>query len=391
MVVVAALLAGCTKQAAPPAERPVSGPALLVAPAKPVQLGDLARPQLTAVDGWPSSVATGDLNGDGRGDLLVLSLVSDGGKQGTLMASWLGDGAGGFTRGSAFEVGDFVVMVAVADFDEDGKLDVVAPRTREKELSIIRGLGDGGFAKPTHVKTTRKPVLVTTAQVDGDAHADVVVSYFDHVQVFLGDGKGGLKALTPFRPGQAPEFPVIADIDGDGKKDLYLVLNDESKLLTYRGAGDGTFASWYSGRACASPSYPQAADFDGDGRPDLAYTCSGGVEVSLARNKGAEFTAVSVPASPIEALRIGDFTGDGAVDLISMGRGSSNLISQVELHAGDGKGAFVSGCQGSGGATLTDPASLDADGDGRLDLVTAYWTGREPGYVALWSSPCAGD
>jgi hypothetical protein len=284
-------------------------------------------------------------------------------------------------------------MVALADFDGDGKLDVLIPQNREKKLAVVHGLGDGGFGTTSYTKTSRKPVLAIPADVDGDKHVDVVVSYFDHVQVFRGDGKAGFKALTPFRPGQAPEFPVVADIDRDGKNDLYLVLNDENKLLTYRGAGDGTFTAWYSGKACSSPSYPHGADYDGDGVPDLAYTCNDGeehgIEVRLARDGGAEFATVGIPAHPIEMLASGDFTGDGAVDLISMGRPRGNsFVSELQLHAGDGKGAFITACAGSGGATLTDPISADVDGDRVVDLVTTYWSGREPGFVAAWPAPC---
>lgn len=396
LVCGAAFAWGCSRQQPPP-ERPDPGDRLVLAasPRKSGKIGPLGRPQLTAVDGWPSSVEAGDLDGDKIPDLLVLAHVSVDGKGMSQMEAWLGDGKGGFTRAGGFVIGEFVVMVDTADFDGDGTLDVVVPRHREKELAVHRGRGDGTFEKATITKTTRKASLLTATEVNGDERPDVVVSYFNYLQVFLGDGRGGFKALTPWQPGQAPEFPVLADLDGDGDRDLYIVLNDESKFLTYENAGDGTFASWFSGSSCDSPSYPHGADFDGDGTTDLAYTCGNasdsGIEVRLARHKGSEFITVAVAAHPIEMLEVGDFTGDGAPDIISMGRGGSGYISTVQLHAGDGEGAFITACEGSGGATLTDPITLDADGDGIMDFATAYWSGREPGHVAVWRSPCAAD
>lgn len=370
------------RPAAPPPARPAPAP----------RVPGFAEPRLTALDGWPSGLTHGDFNHDGVGDLLVLSLVSDVDHQANLMAAWLGDGRGGYTRSWASEIGEMIVMVAVADLDEDGRPDVIAPRYREKDLAIHRGDGDGGFLAASHVKVTRKPVQVTAADLNRDGHVDVVATYFAHLQVFLGDGKGGLRPLAAFAVGQAPDGPAVADLDGDGKPDLYLVLNDESTFLTLRGGGDGTFRPWFSGRSCGSPSYPQTADFDGDGTLDVAFSCNEGVEpvveVRLARERGREFVTVKLPADPVEILRVGDFTGDGAPDVVSIGRTSRGLTSHLRLHAGDGKGGFLLRCEDTVGAALGDPIALDADGDGRVDLASTRWPGREPGFVSLWLTTC---
>src|SRR5688572_21174495 len=83
---------GCTKGRTPPPERPARGEALLIGPARPARLGELASPQLTSVDGWPSSLVAGDVDNDGLTDLIVISLVSDDGRQSNLLATWLADG-----------------------------------------------------------------------------------------------------------------------------------------------------------------------------------------------------------------------------------------------------------------------------------------------------------
>jgi hypothetical protein len=79
------------------------------------------------------------------------------------------------------------VDVALGDLDGDGKLDLVASNIDRGTVSLLRGKGDGSFAAPVDVPMGPEPVSLAVADFDGDGLTDIAVtSLGDHaVRVLL--------------------------------------------------------------------------------------------------------------------------------------------------------------------------------------------------------------
>ncbi len=119
----------------------------------------------------PSSVATGDFNGDGKPDLAISNYL------GFSITVLLGDGMGAFTGapGSPIPVGEFPYSVSVADFNRDGKPDLTIPNSLSKSLTILMGDGTGGFT-PAPGSPFPFPGGIAVGDFNGDSKPDLAVA-----------------------------------------------------------------------------------------------------------------------------------------------------------------------------------------------------------------------
>jgi len=402
-----------------------------------------------AVDG--SAVTVGDFNGDGITDLAVA---------GGSVRILLGNGDGTFQRGQAYADGNTQLSVAVGDFNHDGHLDL-AIGTESGAVSIFIGNGDGTFQPPQGFAT--QGYFLAVADFNGDGYLDiaaagggvfillgkgdatfqaapvyavdfeiisaVVMGDFNGdgipdlavanslglgtVLILLGKGDGTFQPAQRYPAGFHPTALVVADFNGDGISDLAVLTRDSpSAVQIWFGNGDGTFQvgpSYAVGKYAASLA---AGDFNGDGAPDLVVANTGiffdfdpTVSVLLNRGDGTFQSAQSyaVGAYP-SAVAVGDFNGDGHVDLVViLGGGPSSNTYSVLL--GNGDGTFqpanpytipffpyfvaVGDINGDGildlAATVPDASViiLLGNGDGTFQVTQNYTPGDVEGPIAL--------
>jgi len=140
------------------------------------------------------------------------------------------------------------------------------------------------------------------------------------------------------------------------------------------GNGDGTFQAAVRYDVGPSPSSVTVGDFNGDGKLDLVAANSGSNDVSvlLGNGDGTLQAAVTYSVGPVGtspfSVMSGDFNGDGTLDLVAANTGSNN----VSVLLGNGDGTFqaaVSYPAGSGPRSVT---SGDFNGDGKLDLAVTW-------------------
>jgi len=292
----------------------------------------------------PGSIAVGDFNGDGIPDLAVAPVLDEGNSE-----VLLGNGDGTFTiAGGSFAIGNGTVTsnsIAAADFNGDGKLDLVETCSGDETpcnnlLLIQSGNGDGTFTLSCE---TPLPFAGSQSMAVGDFNGDgqpdvaVINSGANGVNVFL--NKGGCPSAVSTIPvtDAGPTSIAAADFNGDGKLDLAVANSGSNNVTILLGNGDGTFTAAASPATGAAPNSMAVADFNGDGIPDLAVANAGSSSLTiLLGNADGTFTAATSPAADTGSTSVAsaDFNGDGKEDLVVANSADSSataLLAETAL------------------------------------------------------------
>ena len=334
-----------------------------------------ARISLASPDA-PETMVAGDLDADGDLDLVTAHPTLG------AVATFLGDGVGGFTEPVLEPVGTSPVGLALADLDGDGVLDMVVANREDDGVVALFGAGDGGFGARFEMPMCPRPLSVEAADLDGDGAVDIVVaSPGDGDEIGpaaclrYGDGRGGFGVPVRIALGGAPQHVAIGDVDGDGRLDLAApfehVVDVVDRVVVRLAGPNGDFSPpptlIFTGRR---PARVALADVNADGALDMAVarTPDDLVELWLGDGRGG-FAAGGVAQTgdaPID-LRIADVTGDGRADLITADE-RLGTVSVVPGLGDGGLGAVSSWAVGVGARALL---VADVDGDGVADLVSA--------------------
>ena len=237
--------------------------------------------QAPAVIDTERSVAlvAGNFNHDGFADLAIAD------REHSQVRILLGDGNGtGFTT-AVYDNGangSVTTGVAMADFNEDGEMDLVFANEVDQfntafsgNVTMVFGNAYGSFQGPQTVASSLSyPYAVKTADLNGDDHADLVYTLIGTpgaVVVQLGNGDGSFGAAETIGFATPASDIAVADIDGDGKLDL-VATQPNGSLSVLRGDGFGSFAAAIHVPVAPSPFSIATGDLNGDGKIDLITT-----------------------------------------------------------------------------------------------------------------------
>jgi hypothetical protein len=320
----------------------------------------------------PVSMAVGDFDGDGIPDLAVANLgrytVNNG-----YVWILLGKGDGTFQAATKHQAGVVPTFVVVGDLNGDGKADLVVinPGGRTPGgVNVLLGNGDGGFRAARSYDAGPSPEYLAVGDFNGDGIPDLAVSGGSVVSILAGNGDGSFQPPLTYATGGAG-FVAVGDFNGDGKLDLALA-NGSNTVGILMGNGDGTFQSAQNYPVGTGPAWLIVGDFNGDGIPDLGVANSGTYPdyqgtVSLLLGKGdgsfqpAQNLGVGMMAC---SLTVGDFNSDGNLDLAVTNQGSGT----VSVLLGNGDGSFRVPVTNTAGSSPISIVVAPSRTDGHLDL-----------------------
>jgi hypothetical protein len=243
---------------------------LSVAPTSPIVMRTGKHPHT-------HGLALADINGDNKLDLITCNSTDND------ISLALGDGRGNFTRvPQSFPVGPSPYPFAVGDVNNDGRPDIVATATatgpsRREQLPLSRALtlllsdGKGGLTPHQLPLRTGEPWFAAIAELNGDGKPDIVATHHDQsaMTVMIGDGRGGFTEAngSPFDFGVSLFHLIIADVDRDRTMDIVATSGDSIRVLL--GDGRGAFKQAASIPVGRGAWRLAASDLNADGAIDI--------------------------------------------------------------------------------------------------------------------------
>jgi hypothetical protein len=269
----------------------------------------------------PACVAAADLNGDGKLDLVCANeFDGDFVSPGTLSVL---TNAGGlrFIQKAVITVGDLPYWVAVADFNGDGKPDLVCANSGDTTLTVLTNAGNAVFVPSSTNMVGGSPFFVLAVDVNGDGLIDLVSAniYPDSVTVLTNNGSGSFALASTFAAGATPASIAAIDIHGAGLPDLIVADAGENLLTLLANQGAGHFEIFATVNIGSMPQSVVAADVNGDGFADLISANSSAKTVSVVTNGGlGRFSPCFTTGAGNEpyCVAAADVNGDGRIDLI---------------------------------------------------------------------------
>jgi hypothetical protein len=360
---------------------------------------------ITRITALNSAVWPGDFNGDGITDLVGTAANVQGDLGGVAVALGKGDG----TFKTPFVTGGGLTdrVLAVGDFNKDGKLDLVT-HDSGSGVEVLAGTGDGNFNTDYPVSTSLSDLTnALVGDLNGDGNLDIVAVTDGTAYIFPGHGDFTFGTPATLTTGILPLDGVIADLNGDGRADIVLANHEARSISVFLNHGALTFTA-SDMPLDLDANDVVARDLNGDGKMDLVvavsethpsagpdFSTQGFAYVLLGHGDGTFAPPVKYETAPgAWQIVLGDFTRDGILDIATANRSSvyrddcgislKNWDS-VSILPGTGAGTFGTASSFSLGDqskltnerfknTVVSLNTSDLNGDHATDLI-ASWGG----------------
>jgi hypothetical protein len=290
------------------------------------------------------AVALGDFDNDGNLDILLTGYSSTG----AVAQIWRNLGNGAFTNINVRFPGVLYSSVALADFDNDGKLDILLTGTPDgfgnsAITQLWRNLGNGTF---TNVPTGLPGISqgsVAWGDFDNDGKLDILLTGYTATgavcQIWRNLGNGSFTNMNVGLPGIYQSAVALGDYDNDGKLDIALAgVNSQSIPISqvWRNTGNWVFTNLNAGLPGVHSGSVAWADFDNDGRLDLLLAGldnSGAPRLQIYHNNAPSSGASAPRITSLKSFGNGgrQLSFDGPVGFGYRVWASANLLQWTSL------------------------------------------------------------
>jgi FG-GAP-like repeat len=349
-----------------------------VAASAPAPVPSFAEPKEYATGPGPDALVSGDLNGDGKLDLVTANSKA--------ISVLLNRGDGTFQQRRDYRAGG--MRLVIGDLNGDRRLDLATTSALlSGHVSVLLNRGDGSFRAKRDYRTGRGPKSLAIGDLNGDRKLDLATANMYQpanskaytVSVLLNRGGGRFRAPRDYRTADNPEAIAIGDVNGDGELDL-VTANDGNSVSVLFNRGGGRFRAKRDHRTGPSPTDIAIGDLNADGKPDLVTPNLNSIDTGpprisvLLNNGNGRFRARrDYDTGWIYSVEIGDLNSDRKPDLVV---GSIAGFPSVLLNRGNGSFQAMLEYRvqtklkyNSAGGEWA--AIGDFNGDGKVDLATS--------------------
>jgi len=324
----------------------------------------------TTTGNRPSSIAIGDVNGDGFNDYVV-SHSNDGAQE---IALRFGNGDGTFSEPVEINVGGRITDIALVDMNFDGILDIVAANSDSKSITVLVGKGDGTFLTPVNFTPGEgiTPTKFVVTDFNYDSINDIAtINNNNTVTIFMGQYDGTLINVDSYAVGNNPSFIIACSLNGDWKKDLAIANYDDNSVSILLGYGDGTFTppQTFNAGSGSNPVSLGAVDVDKDGDLDLLVAKEVGDTITILLNNkfgGFNLSTKTISTTSPKFILVADFDYDKKQDFVV----TDTTGSVVTFFQSIGN-YFATGVSSDAGSTPVAIAVGDLNGDDVIDVLVA--------------------
>ena len=319
-----------------------------------------------------NSVALGDLNGDGKLDVVAAHGAFDDDppalQQLRLVSVLYGRGDGRLGPSHEYEIGKpgdirGAFSIAMGDLTGDGKPDVVTGNLDAKTVSVLVTSAQGTLEAPVNYSLGREPWDVAVEDLNGDGKLDIATGNPNTVSILLNAGDGTFGAAHEYPAGRGSWAFIVGDLSGDGRPDIATADRRRSTTTVLVNHGDGSFGAPVDYRTGAGPDTVAIGDVNGDGKADLVSANGStdpngdlewldSVSVLLGNGDGTlrpkrDYRLRDEDQHDFVTIRIADFNGDRKPDLVTADLGEEWGMT-VLVNGGKGPSVVTST---SGGTT----------------------------------------
>jgi gliding motility-associated-like protein len=334
-------------------------------------------------------ITVGDFDLDGKTDIAKASSSSSIGVLMNTIASGGTITSSSFSSAGTFAVGSGAYEIASGDIDGDGKLDLVSIGLNN--FSILRNtssVGSISFATKVDISSSYQ-YRIKLADVDGDGKIDVLTgsNYGSNFNVYLNTSSVGSISFNPTPVvisggglGGSRHF-TVGDVNMDGKMDVVCASEnsfDAKLFINTSSIGSVSFASpvavsngyWYNA----------IGDFNNDGKNDIIALGSSSSSLSINNYTSGSFTAASLTTNAsvggsdgLSYVAPTDFNGDGKLDFVTSFQNSGQYVtwSKSNYTSGSFSGSSFSSFSKYGFNTPYQIILCDFNGDNKQDILTS--------------------
>ncbi len=333
--------------------------------------------RVTVTNALCFALRTGDLNGDGRLDIIA----SDAGFAHVVLL--IANASGSYTTATKLTASSRSTGIAVLDLDGDDDLDIASAAFASNGVDVFRNNGNGTFAPKVLYACSQQPSAVAAGDLDGDGVPDLVVANSfvsapgsGTISVLRNTGSASFVTLgTVTVPGASPE-PIdvaLTDIDGDLDRDMLVSSGGSNALTVFANDGSGAFGAVQT--LGPLPSIASIAgrfvvtNLDADAASEIAWADPAAKVVHLYDNYAGSFGHVRSYAAGTEgpvSLAIADLNGDGLVEIVS----ANDTVSSFSILRGLVPFRFDAVEHIRRSDSNYTPLLADFTGDGIVDLAS---------------------